>query len=43
MSKQRKNNKESKKPKAVSDGTKKQRKDPKRHEGTIDGQFGNSK
>lgn len=43
MSKQRKNNKESKKPKTVSAGIKKQKKDPKRYEGTIAGLFGNSK
>jgi hypothetical protein len=43
MPKQRKNNKEAKKPKAASDGTKKQKKDPKRHDGPISGLFGNSK
>lgn len=32
MSKEQKSNKETKKPKAVSDGTKKQKKDPKRHD-----------
>jgi hypothetical protein len=43
MSKQQKGNKESKKPKAASEGTKKQKKDPKRHDGTITGLFGGSK
>jgi len=43
MSKQRKSNKESKKPKAVSDETKKQKKDPKRHDGNISGLFDSSK
>ncbi len=43
MSKEQKGNKESKKPKADSDKTKKQKKDPKRHDGTISGLFGNSK
>lgn len=43
MSKQQKGNKEAKKPKAASDGTKKQKKDPNRHDGTITGLFGNSK
>lgn len=43
MSKQQKGNKEAKKPKADSDGIKKQKKDPKRHDGTIEGLFGNSK
>jgi hypothetical protein len=33
MSKEQKGNRESKKPKASSDGTKKQKKDPKRHDG----------
>lgn len=33
MSKEKKTNKESKKPKAESDGSKKQKKDPKRHDG----------
>lgn len=43
MSKQQKGNREAKKPKVASDGTKKQKKDPKRHDGTITGLFGNSK
>lgn len=43
MSKQRKSNKEAKKPKAVSDGTKKQKKDPKRHDGTVTDLFGDAK
>jgi hypothetical protein len=43
MSKQRKSNKESKKPKAMSDEAKKQKKDPKRHDGNITGLFGSSK
>ncbi len=43
MSKQQKGNKESKKPKAASDEAKKQKKDPKRHDGTITNLFGNSK
>ncbi len=33
MSKEQKGNKESKKPKGESDGTKKPKKDPKRHDG----------
>lgn len=33
MSKEKKSNREIKKPKAQSDGTKKQKKDPKRHDG----------
>ncbi len=43
MSKQRKGNRETKKPKADPDGTKKQKKDPKRHDGTINGLFGTFK
>ncbi|WP_277879084.1 hypothetical protein [Leptolyngbya sp. FACHB-711] len=43
MSKEQKGNREAKKPKAHSDGTKKQKKDPKRHDGTITGQFGDAK
>jgi hypothetical protein len=43
MSKQQKGNKESKKPKATSDGTKKQKKDPRRYDGTVMDLFGNSK
>jgi hypothetical protein len=39
MSKEKKGNRESKKPKAPSDGTKKQKKDPKRY----DDLFGRSK
>ncbi len=33
MAKEQKGNRESKKPKAQSDGAKKQKKDPKRHDG----------
>lgn len=43
MAKERKNNKESKKSKAVSDGTKKQKKDPKRYDGNTSGSFGSPK
>jgi hypothetical protein len=43
MSKQQKGNRESKKPKAISDGTKKQKKDPRRYDGTITDLFGSSK
>jgi hypothetical protein len=43
MSKEQKGNKESKKPKASSDGSKKQKKDPKRHDGNSSGLFGGSK
>jgi hypothetical protein len=43
MSKQQKGNREAKKPKAAPDGTKKQKKDPKRHDGTIAGLFGDAK
>jgi len=43
MSKEQKGNRESKKSKAVSDAAKKQKKDPKRHDGTITGLFGNLK
>jgi len=43
MSKEKKGNKEAKKPKAASDGTKKQKKDPKRHDGNITGLFSNPK
>lgn len=43
MSKQRKSNKEPKKAKAVSDETRKQKKDPKRHDGNISGLFGKTK
>ncbi len=43
MAKPRKTNKEPKKPKAVSDGSKKLKKDPNRHDGTISELFGNSK
>ncbi len=35
MSKEKKGNKESKKPKAQSDGTKKQKKDPNRYDGSF--------
>ena len=43
MSKEKKGNKETKKLKATSDGAKKQKKDPKRHDGSITGLFGGSK
>jgi hypothetical protein len=43
MAKEKKGNKETKKPKADADGTKKLKKDPKRHDGPISGRFGNSK
>ncbi|WP_277881948.1 MULTISPECIES: hypothetical protein [Cyanophyceae] len=43
MSKQRKSNKEPKKPKAVSDETRKQKKDLKKHDGRTSGLFGSSK
>jgi len=43
MSKEQKGNRESKKPKASADGTKKQKKDPKRHDGSVSGLSGNSK
>jgi hypothetical protein len=43
MSKQQKGNKESKKPKATPEGTKKQKKDPKRHDGAISKLLGSSK
>ncbi len=43
MTKHRKGNKEFKKPKAVAGRTKKQKKDPKRHDGTVSGLLGNSK
>ena len=43
MSKEKKGNKESKKPKADSDETKKQKKDPRRYDGSVAGLFGNSK
>lgn len=42
MSKQQKGNRESKKPKADSGEGKKQKKDPKRHDGSITGLFGKS-
>jgi hypothetical protein len=35
MSKEKKGNRESKKPKKQSDGTKKEKKDPNRHDGPI--------
>lgn len=41
MSKQKKSNREAKKPKAKSDGTKKQKKDSKRHDGLGLGLGGN--
>jgi hypothetical protein len=41
MSKEQKGNRESKKPKADSDGTKKQKKYPKRLDGGISGLFSN--
>jgi hypothetical protein len=43
MSKERKTNKETKKSKATSDGSKKQKKDPKRHDGSVSGLFGDRK
>lgn len=43
MSKQQKGNKESKKPKVVSKDVKKQKKDPKRHDGVITKLFDTSK
>jgi hypothetical protein len=43
MAKQGKSNKESKKAKADSDGTKKQKKDPRRYDGTTSGPIGGSK
>lgn len=43
MPKSKKNNKESKKPKAISDELKKQKKDPKKYDGTVLGLFGRSK
>jgi hypothetical protein len=43
MSKQQKGNRETKKPKTDSNKTKKQKKDPKRHDGTVNSLFGNSK
>ncbi|MGJ5675833.1 MAG: hypothetical protein ACR9NN_19810 [Nostochopsis sp.] len=35
MSKEKKGNREAKKPKKQSDGTKKQKKDPNRHDGIV--------
>lgn len=43
MSKEKKGNKEAKKPKKTSDEVKKQKKDPKSHDGSIAGLFGGSK
>jgi hypothetical protein len=43
MSKQHKGNREAKKPKAVTDGSNKHKKDPKRYDGTVSGLLGNSK
>lgn len=43
MSKQQKGNREIKKPKAESNETKRKKKDPKRHDGTINSLFGTSK
>lgn len=43
MSKQKKGNKEAKKPKAEPNENKKQKKDPKRHDGNINSLFGTSK
>jgi hypothetical protein len=43
MPKQKKGNKEAKKPKADANQTKKQQKDPKRHDGGIAGLFDHSK
>lgn len=39
MSKQRKSNKEAKKPKAASDENQNQKKNPKRHDGNASGLF----
>jgi hypothetical protein len=43
MSKQKKGNRESKKTKAVSENTKKEKKDPRRYDGNITGSLGGSK
>ena len=43
MSKEKKGNKESKKPKADSDESKKQKKGPRRYDGSVTGLFGSSK
>jgi hypothetical protein len=43
MAKEKKGNRESKKPKAESQGGKKQKKDPKRFDGNATGPFGNLK
>lgn len=43
MSKQQKGNRESKKLKVIDDGTKKIKKDPKRHDGTVSELFGSLK
>jgi hypothetical protein len=43
MSKKQKGNRESKKPKKTSIENKKEKKDPKRHDGTITGLLDNSK
>lgn len=43
MSKQQKGNRETKKPKAATDGTKKQKKDPKTYDGNTTDLFGNTK
>lgn len=40
MSKQQKGNREAKKPKLESSKLKKQKKDPKRHDGTVNSLFG---
>ena len=43
MSKEQKSNKEAKKPKAVPGETKKQKKDPKKHDANLGGLFGSAK
>ncbi len=43
MSKEQKSNKEAKKPKATPGETKKQKKDPKKHDTSMAGLFGNPK
>ena len=43
MTKHRKGNKEFKKPKAVAGEAKKQKKDPKSHDGPVSGLLGDSK
>ncbi|GAB4386145.1 MAG: hypothetical protein Kow00121_52180 [Elainellaceae cyanobacterium] len=43
MSKEKKGNRETKKPKAPSDSKKKQKKDPKRHDGAVSRLFDSSR